>query len=129
MAKVSEDEELEARIRALDMSDPDAATVQVISIAKELGIELTPEDFVLDQEEIQELSDDELSAVSGGGAVCGCSGAGYGHAWSETTGKCVCIAVGEGYFKNNDEDFAWLIETKANSDGSCVCVGAGAGGL
>lgn len=128
LAKVSEDEGLKARVEAIDISDADAAIAQAIAIAGELGIEMTPEDFVIELEERRELSDDELDAVAGGGGACGCDGGGYGDAWGNTEGKCVCVFAGAGNFQNNPSpDFDWNETPFSEGDGSCWCVSTGAG--
>ena len=118
---------LEPRVVSL-ASAAAISSAQAIAIAGELGIEMTPEDFVIKAEERKELSDDELDAVAGGGGACACSGGGYGDSWGNTDGKCVCVLAGAGNFQNNPTpDFDWDDTPFSEGDGSCWCAGPGAG--
>ena len=97
---VSENAELAAKISTLGLDD-------VLALAKELGFELTEEDFA----KKNELADDELDAVAGGGA-CACVFGGGGKEDSND-GLCVCAAYGYGVDKNEDK--------------RCVCPAVGGG--
>lgn len=69
-----------------------ATKEELIAMAKELGFELTDEDFA----EKNELNDDELDAVTGG-AECGCLLGGGGKAGGKWDNKvCVCVTGGGG---------------------------------
>ena len=72
---------------------------QALALGKELGIELTAQDF----EQPQELSDDDLDAVAGGSDVsCACAMGGGGT--KDTNDRtCACVLAGVGYDKNGSE--------------------------
>lgn len=127
LAKVSEDEALRARVEALDMSDPEAAVKEAIAIAAGLGLEMAPEDFVVEPEPKGELSDDELAAVAGGGASCACATGGYGGTWGDTGGKCICAMAGGGAFKSDASNYKGPFDDR-DADGGCGCLGMGGGG-
>lgn len=97
---VSASKELAAKINGMGKED-------IITLAKELGVELTEADF----SQNCELSDDELDTVAGGGK-CICSFGGGGKA-SEGEKTCACVMGGGGEY----------------SDGSvrCVCIIGGDG--
>ena len=82
---VSKDEELSAKINAMDKE-------AIISVAKTLGIELTEADFVQEVE----LGDNDLDAVAGGkDCVCVLGGGGEGGGeWNNKT--CACVIGGGG---------------------------------
>ena len=90
---VSKDEALTAKIGAMGMEE-------ILALAKELGIELTEAD--LQKLAVQELDDDDLDTVAGGGTkdnndkTCACvlAGAGYSTNGRE---RCVCGFAGYGY--------------------------------
>lgn len=86
---VSQSEELCARVNAADKE-------ALIAMAKELGVELTEEDFT---QPSGELDDDELDAVAGGG-VCACVVGGGGTADNAKERTCVCVFTGAGETKN-----------------------------
>ena len=84
---VSKSEELVAKVG--NEKDVNA----LIAVAKEMGMELTAADF----EKEQEISDDELDAVTGGSDInCGC-GMGGGGAADANDDVCVCVLAGVGY--------------------------------
>ncbi len=104
LIKVSEDAELVERVNR----EKDRAVL--ISLAKELGIILTEEDFKL---EPRELDDDDMDAVTGGGDVsCACAMGGGGTKDSNDK-TCACVLAGAGYSKVGRE--------------RCVCGFAGYG--
>ena len=74
-------------------------TTKLIELAKELGIALTAADFA----ESNEISDDDLDAVSGGSDVsCACAMGGGGT--KDTNDKtCACVLAGVGYDDNHCE--------------------------
>lgn len=81
---VSKDEEFIAKIR-------EAGQDALIAIAKELGFELTEEDLV---QSAEELDDQELDVVAGGG-TCACV-LGGGGTQEGNDRVCACILHGEG---------------------------------
>ena len=71
------------------------AKKKAIEVAGRNGFTLTEEDFA--SAESEELSDDELDAVAGGG--CGCPAIGYGKGIDtieNDTYSCFCLAYGLG---------------------------------
>jgi len=104
LEKVSENKELAEKISA--EKDINA----LIAAAKELGFELTEADF---QKPVEELSDDDMDVVSGGGDVsCACAMGGGGTKDSNDK-TCACVLAGAGYSKSGRE--------------RCVCGFAGYG--
>lgn len=102
--KVSADEELAAKVSA------EADVAKLIALAKELGFELTEADF---KKPVEEISDDELDNVAGGGDVsCACAMGGGGTKDSNDK-TCACVLAGAGYSKSGRE--------------RCVCGFAGYG--
>ena len=98
----SGDAELTAQLKGM-------AKDAIIAAAQQRGITLTDADFVEDASD--ELSDDELSVVAGGGK-CACVMGGSGKA-GDNCRKCACIIAGGGMFKDDVN--------------RCGCVGAGGG--
>lgn len=103
--------------------DGDVTSAQIIDFWKAQGVELTEEDLKVPT---QNLSDDELDAVVGGGG-CGCCVTGGG--WGDEM-RCECIGAGvgginyydrNGRFHNGDEG------GYTPSYGWCTCIVAGAG--
>ena len=89
LEKVSED-------KALAEKDPAA----LIPLAKEMGIELTEADL---KRPVEELSDDELDTVAGGGDVsCACA-MGGGGTKDANDKTCACVLAGVGYAKDKSE--------------------------
>lgn len=82
----------------------------VISMAKERGITITPDDFVDDEDKAEDLSKDELASVAGG-VTCVCEIGGGGPETS-THKTCACAIGGGGPGKGKNP--------------SCVCVWGGA---
>ena len=90
---VSKDEALCEKVSAADKDE-------LIAIAKELGIALVDADF---EKPAEELSDDELDAVAGGGDVsCACAMGGGGTKDSNDK-TCACVLAGAGYSKSGRE--------------------------
>ena len=81
---------------------------ELLALAKELGIELTGDDFAQETE----LEKDELEAVTGGWKDCFCVAGGGGKA-DEDGKACACVAFGGGSARD-DENRCW-------------CIGAGSG--
>lgn len=102
LEKVSGDKALIEKISKL-------AKAELITMAKELGFELTEADFVPQE---GELSVDELDTVAGGGD-CYCAVGGGGTA-GEKDNACACVLGGFGNSSERHE--------------RCVCALAGAGG-
>ena len=99
---MSKDEALREKLTTMDKD-------AIIAAAKELGFELTEADFVQPEDE---LNEDELDAVAGGGS-CGCAVGGGGTKGSNYP-ACGCVAAGWG--KDKDGDLRC----------SCTVCGAGA---
>ena len=94
---------------------------KIIALANENGISITKEDLDSNSS-IQEMNDDELEAVSGGGG-CGCvlPGGGGGDGL-----KCGCFTGGNGRvfeYRPATDDYLQL----PWDQGGCVCAGAGVG--
>ena len=84
---VSQQKELSAKVNAMDAEE-------LLSLAKELGIALTEADLV---KPVQELSDEELDTVAGGGDVsCACA-MGGGGTKDNNDKTCACVVAGVGY--------------------------------
>lgn len=98
-----------------------ASQEELLAMAKELGIELTEDDF---KQESKELSDDELDAVAGGKA-CVCVAGGGGEKDTFNGGRkdipldnvCACVVVGTG-------TYTW----KGRKEQRCLCSVGGYGG-
>ena len=102
METVSGNKSLQERLMALKEKSPEQQKSAVIALAKANGITLTAEDFASAKSE--ELSDDELDAVAGGGGgtnpqtgevyKCGCFTMGGGG--EPGSAYCVCPMIGGG---------------------------------
>ena len=91
---VSKNEELVAKIGAMGKDE-------LITLAKELGLELTDAD--LTKPAAQELDDDELDTVSGGSDVsCACA-MGGGGTKDANDKTCACVLAGVGYETDGSE--------------------------
>jgi predicted ribosomally synthesized peptide with nif11-like leader len=94
LEKVSEDKALAEKVSA--EKDPAA----LIPLAKEMGIELNEADL---KKPVEELSDDELDTVAGGGDVsCACA-MGGGGTKDANDKTCACVLAGVGYAKDKSE--------------------------
>ena len=105
---VSKDKEKIERLKTLTEEE------QIISMAAELGIELTAEDFGLPE---GEMDDRELQGVSGGatgGCFCALGGGGGGTQSDGDIYGCACVAYGQGGDGEKD-------------DFTCFCALAGEG--
>lgn len=104
MEKVCQNEELVAKVSA--ETDKGA----LIALAAEMGVTLTEADFA---KPVEEIADDELDAVAGGGDVsCACA-MGGGGTKDGNDKTCACVLAGAGYSKTGRE--------------RCVCGFAGYG--
>ncbi len=104
LEKVSESDELAQKVSA----EEDVNVL--IAMAKDMGITLTADDF---KKPVEEISDDELDAVAGGGDVsCACA-MGGGGTKDGNDKTCACVLAGAGYSKSGRE--------------RCVCGFAGYG--
>ncbi len=104
LEKVSENRALAEKVCA--EKDPAA----LIALAREMGFELTEEDF---QKPMEELNDDELDTIAGGSDVsCACA-LGGGGTKDNNDKTCACVLAGAGYSKSGRE--------------RCVCGFAGYG--
>lgn len=85
----------------------------IIPIAKEKGFDIKPEDFQIQEGEVQ---DGELENIAGGGGcMCAAAGGGGGtDAYDGNTYGCACVFYGQG-------------GDGSASDFNCYCVAAGAG--
>lgn len=107
----------EAWMKQLGQADKETALALALKKASELGISLTEADFDAPE---GELSEEELTAVSGGG-VCFCEIGGGGTA--EDHGRdgideiCACVFGGYGT----------VTELDGSTDTRCVCVQLGSG--
>lgn len=99
---ISKNDELIAKIGNMPKEE-------LVALAKELGFELTEDDFV----QKSELDEDELEAVAGGWMQCACVIGGGGKA-DENGKACACVAGGGGESRKG----------KCR----CACVVAGTGG-
>lgn len=103
LEEVSKNEELCAKVSSADKET-------LIAMAKEMGIVLGDADF---EQKAEELSDDDLDVVSGGGDVsCACAMGGGGTKDSNDK-TCACVLAGAGYSRQGRE--------------RCVCGFAGYG--
>lgn len=101
---VSKDEALTAEIGAMGMDE-------ILALAKDLDLELTEADLA--KPAVQELGDDELDTVAGGGDVsCACA-MGGGGTKDNNDKTCACVLAGAGYSTSGRE--------------RCVCGFAGYG--
>lgn len=96
MELVSRSRELQEKLMAMSSKTRDEAQRKVIALAQEYGICLTAGDFAPPPSE--ELSDDELDSVAGGGGWC-CAGWGCGVSQAGCTGQglmnFICPAGGD----------------------------------
>ena len=83
LEEVGKNEELKAKLAAL--TDKETAVAKAIEIAKEHGFTLTAADF--EQKPGEEISPEEMSAVTGGTLDCFVAS-------QEDKGKCFCVIVG-----------------------------------
>ena len=89
---ISKDEALVQKVGSMSQEE-------LLALGKELGIELTAQDF----EQPQELSDDDLDAVAGGSDVsCACA-MGGGGTKDANDKTCACVLAGVGYEKDGSE--------------------------
>lgn len=110
---VSANKELQEKLTELSKKDLEQQKKGLFALAKENGITLTDED--LERPQSEELSDDELDAVAGGGG-CGCPFGGGGKGEDPKTHweyGCGCIIGGQGM-----DNFGGIY---------CVCVFVGGG--
>ena len=91
---VSKDEALKKKLQALNDMEPAKAISAGITLAKELGIELSEADFAKEKSG-DGLSDEELDAVAGGGD-CACIAGGGGTVYDDSEHFCPCIVYGQG---------------------------------
>ncbi len=98
---ISKNGELAAKLNTMTKED-------LLALAKELGIELTGDDFAQESE----LEKDELEAVTGGWKDCFCVAGGGGKA-DEDGKACACVAFGGGSARDGEN--------------RCWCIGAGSG--
>lgn len=105
MKKLSEDENLQKKaaeaLKALpaDASEADQFNAVVAPLAKEMGLEVTLEDFAAMKDELS-VSEEELKQTAGGGYGVGlgsCRYVGFGAGANVTSeGGMVCIVLGLG---------------------------------
>ena len=118
---VSKDEVLQEKMKALSV-DRENAVAYIIALAKEIDIELCEADFEASEEE---LSEEELGAVSGGmGSSGGC-----------TNSACWCTVGGGGGGRMLDDNSAFGCACAVYGQGGdgkddhqvCICVVVGEG--
>ena len=118
---VSKDEGLQEKMKALSV-DRENAVEYIIALAKEIDIELCEADFKASEEE---LSEEELGAVSGGmGSSGGC-----------TNSACWCTVGGGGGGRMLDDNSAFGCACAVYGQGGdgkddhqvCICVVVGEG--
>lgn len=118
---VSKEEVLQEKMKALS-ADRENAVACIIALAKEINIELYEADFKASEEE---LSEDELGAVSGGmGSSGGC-----------TNSACWCTVGGGGGGRMLDDNSAFGCACAVYGQGGdgkddhqvCICVVVGEG--
>ena len=68
MTEVSKNEELKAKLTAIDRSDMKTAIPQAIKLAKEYGFELIEDDLTMDKASVEGVMDDDALDVVAGGA-------------------------------------------------------------
>ena len=111
---LSQNKELQKKLLEVKDKSPDQQKLAVTALAKENGITLTDADMEKPQSE--ELSDDELDAVAGGGG-CGCPVVGGGAGDKILPYKCGCFFGGVGDGPEQDD----------YKPAFCFCVFAGGG--
>jgi len=97
LAKVSADAALIEQLKAAKEYD------DVLALAKQIGVELTLADI---EPQGNELSEDELNAVSGGksgGCFCMLAGGGGGKNGRDDVYGCACVAYGQGGDGSKDD--------------------------
>ena len=95
---ISKDETLKQKVLACKDLEKDDEVRSVVALAKEMGIELTEADIIVEKEAEDELSEDELTAVVGGSG-CGCPIVGGGGGKDDRDGHtygCACVGYGQG---------------------------------
>ena len=121
--KISADSKLKRQVAEICESGKSNEEIdqELIALAKELGLTVTAKELDA-YENGEELSDDELEAVTGGGAcACVLPGGGGGDGL-----KCGCFTGGNGRvfeYRPATDDYLQL----PWDQGGCVCAGAGAG--
>ncbi len=73
----------------------------IISLAAEHGITLTEEELKMDASKEQELDEDELALVAGGGSCfCFVGGGGKSQVWQghDYENTCICVLGGAGFY-------------------------------
>ena len=113
---ISKDETLKQKVLACKDLEKDDVVRSVIALAKEMGIELTEADIIVEKEADGELAEEELTAVAGGFG-CGCPLVGGGGGTDDRDGHtdgCACVGYGQGG------------DGRAN-DTNCVCYVGGCG--
>lgn len=115
--KAQNDEELRAKLQDVQEAfkdDPqneetqDKAIAAIIPLAKEKGFDLNPEDFQIEEGEIE---DNELLNVAGGsGCFCIAAGGGGGTDGDDgNTYGCACVAYGQGGDGRADDFNCWCV--------------------
>ena len=109
---LKENPELQKKLNNLAKENSNDFNQQAAALLSGAGIEISVDDLKVPTDE---LSEDELMAIAGGGG-CGCAAGGYG---GGDTLYCWCIGYGSGGVNEKVD----LITSK----GGCACIGAGAG--
>lgn len=103
---------LQEKLNQLSKENPENINEKTIDELNAAGFEISLDDLKVPAEE---LSEDELKAVSGGGG-CACAAGGYG---GGDTLYCWCAVFGHG---GMNEQWDYITDK-----GGCVCFAAGAG--
>ena len=109
---LKENPELQEKLNNLAKENSNSFNQQAAALLSGAGIEISVDDLKVPTDE---LSEDELMAIAGGGG-CACAAGGYG---GGDTLYCGCIGYGSGGVNEKVD----LITSK----GGCACIGAGAG--
>ena len=109
---LKENPELQEKLNNLAKENSKDFNQQAAALLSGAGIEISVDDLKVPTDE---LSEDELMSVAGGGG-CACAVGGYG---GGDTLYCACVAYGHGGPNERWDYITW--------DGGCVCFAAGAG--
>lgn len=138
--KIGENPELEEKLQKL--TDTETLVDDCIALCKEYGIEIAKEDLEIGEE----MSDDELGAVTGGGepvivyggsqcvdCICVAGGGGSGVIFDGIEyPPCACV-LGGGGVETNRRKYSFKTDPNASFSYSvsygapCACVGYGSG--
>ena len=115
-------------------SESEANFKALIELANECGYDLTMEDLNEEPAQVENLSDEELGQIAGGG-WCGCISGGAGQAGAgnflNDGLNCVCVSAGAGTLNLTERGQAGaadrVIVCTGAGEGACGCAGLGMG--